>query len=712
MRHCTFALVVWLSLANLSQVRADDDPQATEFFSTRVLPLLREHCFECHSHEGEEASGNLVLDSRSAILQGGSRGKAYDETSPHTSLLLRAVQFDDSDLQMPPSGKLDDASIATLRQWLEGGAVMPSSMQAESRAFPARDSRSSTAESHWAYQSPQRWLADIDQSPQATNFIDAIISQKLHQADLKLSPPADRATLLKRLCYDLSGLPPTVETMRGFIDEARSDQVVISEAIDRLLASPQFGERWARAWMDISRYADTKGYVFQEDREYAEAYKYRDWLIQSFNRDLPYDQFVTQQLAADLTGGSPNGADCTSDLPALGFLTLGRRFLNNQHDIIDDRLDVVSRGLMGMTLACARCHDHKYDPVTQADYYAMYGVFLNTEEPGGEPWPHRLVDTNAQRDSHILLRGSPANRGDKVERRFVSLLAPDQTPFANGSGRLELAEHIVSASNPLTARVFVNRVWMRLTGSSLVESPSDFGTRCPPPRQLELLDQLALKLIEGHWSMKSLVRSIVTSDVYQQSSRYDIAGFAVDPENMLYWRMNRRRLDFEAFRDTLLARAGQLDLSMFGKSEAITTAPFSHRRTVYAYIDRQNLPQVFRTFDVASPDTHSPVRAQTSVPQQGLFLLNSDFVDDLSRHLAQRAREATAEDKAVSPAAAMTCQVRWMFEQVFCRVPDESELRLLLEFVKDETDTSPANPNRLVELAGALLAANELAYID
>ncbi len=712
MRNCTFGLLVWLIVTDPSLVWSDENQQEATLFSKQVLPLLREHCFECHSHESEEASGNLVLDSRSAILLGGSRGKAYDETSPQKSWLLRAVRYEDNELQMPPSGKLDEASIDLLRQWLELGAPMPRSMQADTRQLPLHSTVNSSAANHWAYQAPQRWGNVTEAHPTATNFVDAIIAKNLSQVNLGLSPRADRAMLLKRLSYDLTGLPPTFGETQSCVNDLRADDVVILDVIDRLLASPHFGERWARTWMDISRYADTKGYVFQEDREYSEAFKYRNWLITAFNQDLPYDQFIAKQLAADLMEPMHGATIDPSDLPALGFLTLGRRFLNNRHDIIDDRLDVVARGLMGMTLACARCHDHKYDPVTQADYYALFGVFLNTDEPGGEPWPHRLVDAHDQRDSYILLRGSPSNRGAKVDRRFVGLLAADLAPFGQGSGRLELAEKITASSNPLTARVFANRVWMRLTGSSLVESPSDFGMRCPQPKQLELLDQLAVSLIENNWGIKSLIRKIVTSAVYQQVSRYDPAGSAVDPENLLYWRMNRRRLDFEAFRDTLLARAGQLDMAMYGKSEPITTAPFSHRRTVYAYIDRQNLPQVFRTFDLASPDTHSPVRAQTSVPQQGLFLLNSEFIDELSRQLAQRARTFAMGIEAPPSPSASAKQALWMFEQVFCRRPNKAEQALLLDFIQPKIETKLVSKDKLVELAGALLAANELAYLD
>ncbi len=776
----TFLLVSCISLAEAPAADLSETDQAAreKFFVERVQPLLRAHCFECHSHESGDSSGNLMLDSLAAMLVGGSRGTSIVPAQPEQSLLLRAILYGDSDLQMPPSEQLDDEAIATFRTWLTDGAAMPEALHGDlsgSNSASTGDLRKSAVQNHWAYQPPRRWSHSDETVPTSANTIDAIVESILARAGLSMSPPADRTTLLRRLSYDLTGLPPTQLETAQFLSDPRDDQAVTTELIDRLLASPSFGERWARFWMDVSRYADNKGYVFQEDREYPGAHQYRTWLMEAFNQDLPYDVFVTRQLAADLlvpaiaadanatptekppapkvaastsvalAGAIDNSVASNRDLPALGFLTLGRRFLNNRNDIIDDRLDVVSRGLMGMTLACARCHDHKYDPLTQADYYAMFGVFLNTDEPGGEPWPHRLVDSTETRQSFILIRGSPGRHGDKVPRRFVSLLAPDEKPFDNGSGRVELAQKIVSLDNPLTARVIANRVWLQLTGSSLVESPSDVGMRSPEPRQLVLLDQLAITLsVDQHWSLKSFIRSIVSSRVYQQSSDHRADCAAVDPANSLYWKMNRRRLEFEAFRDTLLTRVGRLDRQMYGASEAIAKAPFSPRRSVYAYIDRQNLPQVFRTFDAASPDNHTPVRAQTSVPQQGLYLLNSDFVAELAQQLADRSEQTvTSEPKVCATSATGQAEPKVcatsatehagqkvyatsaieqharatsMFEQVFCRTPNVAEQTLLNDFLqaasKNHTSDSASQSSPWVQLAGALLAANELAYID
>ena len=717
---------VWLAgslvpPSHAAETAAGHPPAAAEgFFNERVLPLLREHCFECHSHASGEASGNLMLDSWAAMTSGGSRGAAVRAGEPDASPLVKAIEYSDSDLQMPPTAPLSAEQVELIRQWVAQGAAVPSAFREGHAPQTSAAQGAGDARAHWAYQPLLRWPQASAEPPgsaatssagppvaaQAETVIDAIVGEQLTAAGLNFAPLAAPAVLRKRLSYDLTGLPPAGDAAGPAVNGAGQEPSAVAAEVDRLLASPQFGERWARVWMDVARYADNKGYVFQEDREYAAAYQYRDWLIAAFNNDLPYDEFITRQLAADLLDHSEAGdAQAASDLPALGFLTLGRRFLNNRYDIIDDRIDVVARGLMGMTLACARCHDHKYDPVSQADYYALVGVFLNTEEPGGAPWPHRLVDTSEQRESHILIRGSPGNRGPQVPRRFVSLLAPQEEPFGPGSGRLELAARIVDPQNPLTARVMANRVWMQLTGTSLVESPSDFGVRCPEPKQRLLLDYLAGRLIASGWSLKSLIREIVSSRVYRQSSLHRPQAYALDPANTLYWKMNRRRLDFEAFRDTLLAVSGELDEQQHGPSTPITTQPYPRRRTVYAYIDRQNLPQVFRTFDVASPDTHSAQRSHTSVPQQGLFMLNNPFVAELAGQLALRSLRAGDDPRA---------RAQWMFEQVLGRRPGHNELELLVSFVQ----SAPAEPRAGTtatpwqQLAGSLLAANELAFID
>ena len=655
---------------NGEETTSADEPAAdtVEFYNRHIQPLMAGACYECHSHESGESNGLLMVDSGAAMLIGGTRGVSIVAGNPDASPLYRALLYTDSDLQMPPDRKLSDEQIEVVKKWILAGAVAPKTDHDPVAKLGAE----ANAKNHWAYQMPVAKVTGDD----AARAIDVLLSKRLSEKELAFSPQADRRTLLRRMSYDLTGLTPSFEELEKFANDSRADELVVAEAIDVMLASPHFGERWARHWMDLSRYSDTKGYVFQEDRQYAEAYRYRDWLIESFNRDLPYNEFVRKQIAADLdVDAEGNGKE---HLPALGFLTLGRRFLNNRHDIIDDRLDVITRGLMGMTLACARCHDHKYDPVSQADYYALSGVFLNTDEPGGEPFAHRLTDSPDERESRILMRGNPGSPGDKVARRFVTFFAPQEQPFGPGSGRRELADHITSSDNPLTARVMVNRLWMNLMGASLVESPSDIGTRCPPPLQQDLLDQMAVDFQTDGWSIKRMIRRIMTSVAYQQQS---VAGgshveqaMQDDPANTLYWRMNRRRRDIESLRDGLLAASGQLDRQLLGPSVKVDKSPFPKRRTVYAYIDRQDLAGFLRNFDMASPDAHSPTRAYTSVPQQGLYLLNSDFVAEQSIELGRQA-SVIAEKSDRNSAG------DWLFRQSLGRSATDQELQLVNAFI-------------------------------
>ena len=479
---------------------------------------------------------------------------------------------------------------------------------------------------------------------------------------------------MRRLKYDLLGLPPTIEELQAFQNDTSSD--AYAKLIDRYLASPHFGERWARHWLDVSRYADTKGYVFQEDRNYPDAWRYREWVINALNQDLPYDQFIVRQIAADQASENEN------DLHAMGFLTLGRRFLNNSHDIIDDRIDVVTRGLMGLTVACARCHDHKYDPVPTADYYSLYGVFASSHEPKDAPSPLRMVDKENLFQPVVFLRGSAGSRGEKVPRQFLKVIEREERePFQNGSGRLEMAKKIASNENPLTARVWANRVWGYLIGHHLVRTPSDFGVRSDPPTHPELLDWLATSLMEDHWSTKNLIRKIVSSKTYQQASGVTPEIAEQDPENMLISHMNRRRVDFETLRDSMLAVSKQLDATLGGQSVKITEQPYPKRRTVYAFIDRQNLPGLFRTFDFAGPDTHSPQRFETNVPQQALFLLNSPFVMEQAEAIQQKL-----------PKGEISNGIRELYHRVLQRDPSHNELQIASAYL-ESSDFQPVIVN-------------------
>ncbi len=641
------------------------------------------------------------------MLRGGTRGNVLNGESPDHTLFMKAVLYQDADLQMPPSGQLPAEVIEDFRAWIAQGAVDPRVEETRLTAGQPHATPGDRAASHWAYRAPElRPIPAIDSQGWVRDPIDAIVFEKQHARGIAPNPEADKRTLVRRLYYDLLGLPPTQEQIQAaLMDES---EAWYERLVDDLLQSPHFGERMARYWMDLTRFADTKGYVFMEDRAYPHAYRYRDWLIRSFNQDLPYNDFIKYQLAADRL--DPENAQ--GHLDAMGMLTLGRRFLNNQNDIADDRIDVVTRGLLAMTVGCARCHDHKYDPVKMADYYSLHGVFVNSEEPGGDPSPMRLVDRAEQRPSYILLRGQPGNRGDQIERQFVRFLSKENPrPLNDGSGRIDLANAIVDPSNPLTARVYVNRVWAWLFGSPLVDTPSDFGLRSDPPIQIEVLDRLAIEFVQDGWSTKRLVARLVKSSTYRQSSQYREEVALLDPENRLWWRTIRRRMDMESYRDALLNQSGRIDLAIGGASEKIHEPPYSNRRTLYAYIDRQNLPEFFRSFDFATPDSHVPRRAVTTVPQQGLFALNNDWIQQLASSLAGRLDSVGTE---LDPSLQQSTRIDKLFQWVLAREATAEERAMAAQFLDEvRVDTTDTNSmSGWAMLAQSLMISNEFCFID
>jgi hypothetical protein len=753
-----------------SQPAPAANPKLEEFFEAKVRPVLAEHCFSCHGREKQR--GDIRLDSREHILKPRDEGPIVVPGHPEKSALVRAIRHD-GEIKMPPKGKLPAQVIADLTTWIKQGAVWPA---AKSNA----NSTSDDWKKHWAFQ-PVREpeIPSVKNTAWAASPIDAFILEKLEAKGLAPSQQAEPRTLLRRLYFDLIGLPPTAEEVDDFAREIAANakrRAVVEGVVDRLLNSPRFGERWARYWLDVARYADSKGYVFEEERRYPYAYTYRDYVIDAFNRDVPYDRFIVEQIAADRLVANKQAEPKTQ--AALGYLTLGRRFLNNIHDIIDDRIDVVSRGLLGLTATCARCHDHKFDPIPSKDYYSLYGVFASSTEPkdlplvaeaprteeterfnkklaelktavakfeadnqkelaaknrkfrdelralqkkvdafqantpGAPPRAMALVDLPQPVTARVLLRGNPNTPGPVVPRQFFEALAGEKRQaFHDGSGRLELAQAIASKDNPLTARVLVNRVWLHLMGTGLVTTPSDFGVRTETPTHPELLDHLSARFMQDGWSMKKLIRSIVLSNTYQQSTSPRMSEAipggtqSGDPENRLYARAHRRRLDFEAMRDALLAVAGNLDSRMGGPAVDIIAGPSVGRRTIYGFIDRQNLPGMFRTFDFASPDTTSPQRYQTTVPQQALFLLNSPFVQEQSRSLLKHAELTGVPDAAT--------KIQRLYRLIYARPAQEDELQLGESFVQSaNTNVGTTMMTPWERYAQVLLLANEFMFLD
>jgi hypothetical protein len=854
------------SLAVFAAV-AGQDP-GLDFFERKIRPVLVENCYGCHSAQAEKLKGGLHLDSKDGLMKGGDSGPAIVLGDPDKSLLIKAVRYTSDDLKMPPKDKkLAADQIADLEEWVKMGAPDPRT------GGPISAKSESAAQKHWAFQpvrSPP--LPAVKKTGWVQSPVDAFILAELEKKQINPNPLADKRTLIRRASFDLLGLPPKPEEVDEFLADKSPE--AFARVVERYLNSPHYGERWARYWLDIARYADTKGYVFEEERRYPFAYTYRDYVIHAFNEDLPFNQFIIEQIAADLL---PLGEDKRS-LAALGFLTLGRRFLNNQPDIIDDRIDVVTRGMLGLTVTCARCHDHKFDPIPTKDYYSLYGVFASSREPGTKPllgnnalppqyseylkelekreqdlkefqekkeaevraklrsqvgdyllvvhdsskrdpdkkeslarerklspqitqrWKNfledrrkgpdpvfapwfalmdekpiptnglnplvakafaepvkslkeaaekynalfakiqkdskdpdteplrqvlyapdapcsvdsdvlrRLLDTPAQQklralrrkvdeldathpgappramalvdndrpnNPRVFIRGNANNPGPEVPRQFLEVIAgKDRKPFEKGSGRLELAQAIADAKNPLTPRVIVNRVWMYHFGTPLVRTTSDFGLRSEPPTHPELLDYLADQFVREGWSLKKLHRWMMLSSTYQQSSAPNPVSAKIDPSNQLLWRMNRRRLDFEAMRDTFLAVAGRLDETVGGRPVELTTEPFPTRRTVYGFVERQNLPGLFRTFDFASPDTTSPHRFSTTVPQQALFLMNSPFIVQQAKAVSDRPEVRACQSNEE--------RIRQIYRVAFNRKPEPDEIQIAKEFLKSQ----------------------------
>ncbi len=472
--------------AAASEADAKQQPAQAEldFFERQIRPVLVERCYECHSKQAKTLQGGLRLDSAAGLKKGGDSGPALVPGKPNESLLLESLRYES--YEMPPDAKLPDSVIEDFARWIELGAPDP---RANAASPPqARETSSSDASQHWAFQPPVFVEPPaVAQGEWPRSDVDRFVLARLEQAGLSPSAIADPRTQLRRLFFDLIGLPPSAEDVQAFT--AAPDQTAYDAVVDRLLAAPQFGERWGRHWLDVARYADTKGYVFQEDRNYPKRLQVSRLGHRGLQRDLPYDQFLLAQIAADqLDDPDPQPA-------AMGFLTLGRRFLNNQHDIIDDRIDVVSRGMMGLTVTCARCHDHKYDPIPTADYYC---AVRRLRQFAGAERRSRVRCCWSMPNS----RYEPGDLSSAAIRRIVvdrcrgsssrCLARGDVQPFQHGSGRLEMAERDCQPRQPADGpRVWVNRVWVHLFGQGLVTTPSDFGIRSDPPTHPQLLDWLA-----------------------------------------------------------------------------------------------------------------------------------------------------------------------------------------------------------------------------
>jgi Protein of unknown function (DUF1553)/Protein of unknown function (DUF1549)/Planctomycete cytochrome C len=879
--------------------QADSKPDLArqqEFFELKVRPLLAKNCFRCHT---DAKMGGLQLDTRERVLTGGSRGPAVVPGDPDRSLLIKAIIHADSRLEMPPPGKLTSDEISILETWVRDGAVWGAAAGMAAPSASHEYAIGPEQRAFWSFQpvrkSPEPKVKDRSwiRSP-----IDAFILAKLESRGLRPVKPAAKATLIRRATLDLTGLPPTPAEVDDFVHDKSPN--AFAKVVDRLLASPHYGERWGRYWLDVARYSDAQ-LTAEGDRPMPSAFRYRDWVVEAFNQDLPYDQFVKAQLAGDLL---PNRDKLVG---GLGFYAL-----SPNPEFHEDRVDATSRGFLGLTVACAQCHDHKYDPIPTKDYYSLLGVFENTKadefplapasvvdkykeqkklldeqkaafkefldnqraqlvqvfaersadylkavwrvlgpgkksledvvrddasldyelltrwtdflRPGSkhehgflEDWQNLLekggTETEAQvvaekfqsqlrailtekadidkknakvqgkngmspellaldRNRYLLIeelsappsprserkrkngglfyfsdagiarfftgvwrshydslqaridklqselppqypflptisdkatpenlrvyiRGDKENLGEEAPRRFLAVLSQGAPAvFKTGSGRLELAEAIASAQNPLTARVMVNRIWGYHFGAGIVRTPGNFGKLGELPTHPELLDYLAARFVENGWSIKKMHREIMLSATYALGSDYSAANYEIDPDNRLLWRASARRLDAEAIRDSLLFVSGKLDLTVGGPGTPIDDDK-NLRRTLYGFFSRFKLDPFLRLFDFPDPIATSEQRIATNVPLQQLFYLNSDFVRRQAEALAQRTSAQLPEPG----------KVQAIYQILFSRAPTQEELQYASEFVS-------GGPSSWPQYIQVLLSSNEFNYVN
>lgn len=573
------------------------------------------------------------------------------------------------------------------------------------------------ARQHWSFVPPkQQALPQVKDASWPRERVDRFILASMEAADLTPTREADARTLIRRATFDLTGLPPTPEEVQAFVNDTRPD--AYARLVDGLLSRRAFGERMAAMWLNLARYAEDQAHQVGNNSSFAypNAWRYRDWVIAAFNADLPYNAFVQKQLAVDLI--EPQNK---ADLAALGFLGLGHKLyargqLDVQAEEWSEQVDTVSQTFLGLTVACARCHDHKFDPITASDYYAMAGVFASMQlvnlRPDGkdedgktladkmDPGTLHIVRDVNPHDLPVYDRGDVKTPGPSVPRGWLQVLSKDEpVKFQQGSGRAELARQITDPTNTLTARVMVNRVWDLLFGRPLVRTPSNFGTTGDKPTHPELLDDLALRFMQNGWSVKRLMRELVMSATYRQGSSGSAANAQLDEANDHLWRMNRRQLGIESWRDAIMATAGTLTLEG-GKSQNLDE-PTHHKRTIYSQVSRRELNKTLMLFDYPDANVHAARRSNSTTPTQKLYVMNSPFIIEQAKQLARRIQQIGGDDAA---------RIRHAYALLFAREPEAEELAIAREFLQQPA--AAPGPNAWEQLAQALLATNEMLYVD
>jgi hypothetical protein len=704
--------------------QAPNDPRTADHFDKKIAPLLAARCLDCHG--GSKPRGGLDLSRRKAAREGGKSGQAIVPGNAAASLLWKHVQAG----KMPPKKPLAAEEKRLLKEWIDGGAAWGSDPIDPFRFTSARRG----GYDWWSLQPVVRpALPKVKQAAWARNGVDHFILAKLEEKGLAPSPEADRPTLIRRLSFNLTGLPPTPEEVTAFVQDPGPDAYEC--LVDRLLASPQYGERWARHWLDVARFGESNG--FEHDELRRNAWPYRDWVIQALNRDLPFDQFARLQLAGDvLLPGDAEGVVATGFLVAGGYDSVGQQQQSQamkavvRQDELEDLVGTVGQAFLGLTVQCARCHDHKFDAVRQEEYYrltAALGGVRHGEREVTPPGGGKARRENRQRvyavvprppgETHVLLRGNPARKGKAVTPGGVAALGGPPADFGltgaagDAERRRKLAEWVTHPKNPLFARVLVNRLWHHHFGKGLVDTPNDFGFNGGRPSHPQLLDWLTDELARQRFSLKALHRLLVRSAAYRQSSRWDPVAARVDAGNRLLWRMSPRRLEAEAVRDAMLAVAGQLNRAMGGPGfqdfrltvrggtyhyePADRAGPESRRRSVYRTWARSGRSPLLDSLDCPDPSTATHKRSVTTTPLQALTLLNSAFALRTAERFAARIQREAGGD--------VGRQLERAYRLAYGRPPTGEEAAAARPVVR-------AHGLRIV--CRALLNSNEFLYVD
>lgn len=731
---------------------ADMTPDQRAFFEQKIRPVLVKQCYECHSQTSKKLGGKLLLDAPSEMIAGGESGPAVIPGKPDESLIVQAVRYDG--LEMPPKKRLPDHIVNDFVEWVKMGAPDP-------RTEPPKIAKKAPQQPLWSLQ-----LISDPKPPSVKNAswprqsLDAFVLAKIEQNGLTPAPDAAAATLKRRLSFDITGLPPSDS----------SEMSDPSDYVDALLNSPHFGEKWGRHWLDVARYAESNGNDgLSRNPSFPHAWRYRDYVIRVFNEDVPYDRFIAEQIAGDLLpADSPAQRD--RQLIATGLLALGAKPAkamneNFEMDVIADQINVIGSGILGLSVGCARCHDHKTDPIPTRDYYALAGIFKSSETMWGaaahqgltapqtplhelqatakvlpraelEPIikanpPHRppakpsfkyaadaplamgLREAKKIEDCKLNIDGESKKLGAAIPRGFLSACGGGTVTDLKQSGRLELAKWLASPRNPLTARVFVNRVWLQLFGEGLVTTPNDFGLSGERPTHPELLDHLATGFMHEGWSIKKLIRTIVLSRTYQMASR---SGDAPWLSHHL-----RRRLDAETIRDTMLAATGDLNPQPASGSliqhrdVLINELPSLHQpstqRSIYLLMLRNSMPPELTPFNLPDATTVLDKRDSSALATQSLYLLNNAFIIEQSRRFASRLLQSGSEaEKRITKA----------YRDALGRDATAAELQRGLDFTREAdsmlVSTQTDHPRRELDtwaaFCQALLASNELRYVD